>query len=490
MTDSLVRILPEIVLLAGVFALLALDLLWKNEASRRTALLVVSVISLLAAAGVLAGSSADDVAAFSGMIAVDGFARFFMALFLVVAFFGVFLGYASDEIPHERFGEFLILLFCVTLGLFFLSKAQNLLMIYLSIELVSIPSYILAGFRRGDRRSSEAALKYVIYGAAASGLMLYGFSLLYGLTGSMDLAKVAHALQSLNTATPGTHLVMAVAVIFSLAGFCYKAAAVPFHMWCPDVYEGAPTPFVAFLSVGPKAAGLAALARFLLVGYGPPTGAHALPWPVIIGILSVATMTLGNVVAIAQNNVKRLLAYSSIAHAGYLLLGIAVGTSEALQAVMMYLGIYLAMNMGAFAAVMAVRSMTGSEDISAYKGLGAQKPFMAVMMAIFLFSLTGVPPFGGFIGKFYLFAAVIHAHTTFFYVLALIGVLNSAISLYAYARVLRAMFLDGPEGEVSAAPVTRVITAVLAILAVPTVILGIWWSPLIAAIERSSSLLH
>ena len=499
MLASLARFGPELALSATVAAVLVADLVLSTskveslKSNRRRALAWLGVLGVVAAAASLYWSPAVDTALFSGMLAFDGFARFFKGLFLVVALFGVLFGAVSDEIPEERYGEYLLLLFCLTLGLCLLCAAQNLLMIYVSIELVSLPSYILAGFRRGDRRSSEAALKYVVYGAAASGMMLYGFSLFYGLTGTLDLRGIGEHVQQLAGRGPTTLLTVALAGLFSLAGFGYKVAAVPFHMWCPDVYEGAPTPFVAFLSVGPKAAGLAALLRFLLVGYGAPDGWLApghFPWQVILGVLAMATMTLGNLVAIVQDNVKRLLAYSSIAHAGYMLMAVAVGTAQGTRAVMLYLGIYLAMNMGAFLAVMAVRAKTGSESLADYRGLGSRSPYLALTLAVFLFSLTGLPPLAGFIGKFYLFAAVLSVDIPFFWVVALVGVLNSAVSLYYYARVIKAMYLDRLEGEAPAVPLLASHAALLTVLAVPTLVLGVWWGPLAQVIDGASSMLR
>jgi NADH-quinone oxidoreductase subunit N len=283
---------------------------------------------------------------------------------------------------------------------------------------------------------------------------------------------------------------VALAALLALVGFGYKVAAVPFHQWCPDVYEGAPTPVTAFLSVGPKAAGVAALIRFVGEGFHLYDGgsvANALPWPVLLGVLSMATMTLGNLAAIHQENVKRLLAYSSIAHAGYLLMGVAAGTPDAIQAVMVYAPIYLLMNLGAFLAVLLVRARTGAEVIGHYRGLGARNPILAVALAVFLFSLTGLPPLAGFIGKFYLFAAVVQVGTPFFWVLALVGVLNSVISLFYYARIVRAMFLEVSPDGAPQVPVPAPALALLALLAVPTLVLGVWWSPLAALAARAVS---
>lgn len=489
MRESLARFGPELALCATILGILVADLALRRHPARVRTLVLLGILGIAASALECFHLPQGDGSAFSGMISVDGFALFFKGLFLSAALLGVLFGALSEEVPRSRYGEYLLLLFTLTLGMSLLAAARNLLMIYLSIELVSLPSYVLAGFRRGDRKASEAALKYVIYGGAASGLMLYGFSLLYGLAGTLDLAGMCRSITSIAYRGPGSHLAVSAAVLLSLVGFGYKVAAVPFHAWAPDVYEGAPTPFTAFLSVGPKAAGMAALLRFFLVGFGEPTwGAGEFPWRAVVGVLAVATMTLGNLVAIVQDNVKRLLAYSSIAQAGYILMAVAVGTPDARHAVMLYLAIYLLMNMGAFLAVMAVRSRTGSESILDYRGLGARSPYLAVTLGVFLFSLTGLPPLAGFIGKFYLFAAVIRTEIPFFWAVAVIGVVNSAISLYYYARILKAMYLEKPEAEAPSVPLGFSHAALLTALAVPTIILGVWWSPLSAAIDRASSI--
>ena len=394
---------------------------------------------------------------------------------------------------REQIGEYLILVLCLTLGMSLLVASQNLLMIYLALELVSIPSYILAGFRHGDRRSSEAALKYVIFGAASSGMMLYGFSLLYGMAGTLDLGGLLRAVEAQAIGGGiGEQFALAVAILMALAGFAYKVAAVPFQTWCPDVYEGAPTPFTALLSVGPKAAGFAALLRFFVAGFAPEglPGPGAFPWPYLVGLISIATMTVGNLAAIPQDNVKRLLAYSSIAHAGYMLMGVAVGSPLAIKAVLLYLPIYLLMNIGAFLAVMAVRAQTGSESIAAYRGLGSRHPLLAVTLAIFLFSLVGIPPFAGFIGKFFLFAAVLQAKTPFFYTLAVIGVINSVISLYYYARIIKTVLLEKAEPSDGVVLVARPTATLLTLLAIPTLVLGVWWGPLMGVVERSAGILR
>jgi NADH-quinone oxidoreductase subunit N len=323
----------------------------------------------------------------------------------------------------------------------------------------------------------EAALKYVIFGAVASGLMIYGLSLVYGLTGTTKIYEMGRVLAD----GPGSSMTLYVACFFIIAGFAFKVSAVPFHMWSPDVYEGAPTPITAFLSVGPKLAGFAALVRFF---YGAMSvqdyhlnawiPVQDLNWPTVLAVISAVTMTLGNLAAIPQTNIKRMLAYSSIAHAGYMLMGFVLLRNEGLYAIIFYAAIYLAMNLGAFLVVIAFASKMNSEETSSYAGLGWRSPVMAVCFAIFLFSLTGLPPLGGFTAKFLLFAAVIKQGV---YWLAIIAVINSVISLYYYAGIVRLMFLVKPENPdpVSVSPLHA---ALIVILAIPLLVFGVWWGPL------------
>ncbi len=371
------------------------------------------------------------------------------------------------------------LILTTTLGMILMASATNLLTAFLALEMVSIMSYVLAGFRRRSRQSAEAALKYVIYGGVASGVMLYGMSLLYGLAGSTSFTAVRLAC----VATPATATVL-LAVVFCLAGFGYKVAAVPFHMWCPDVYEGAPTPVSAFLSVGPKAAGFALLLRFFGGAIPVEIGHAAAPWPLLLGLIAAATMTLGNLAALQQTNLKRLLAYSSIAHAGYLLLGLVAGGLDGTRAILLYLVTYLFMGLGAFVVIIAVENVGVAPTIAGFAGLGRRAPRTAAAMAVFLFSLTGLPPLAGFFGKFYLFYALLARGGSFMLTLALVGILNSALSLYFYARVLKTMYFEAPKNE-TALPIARVHGGLLAILALPTLALFLCWSPLQRIVDAS-----
>jgi NADH-quinone oxidoreductase subunit N len=326
--------------------------------------------------------------------------------------------------------------------------------------------------------------------------MLYGVSLLYGLFGTTrvigaggigaqltDVSSrlfVAHAFGG----QPAAQLALVVAVVFVLAGVGYKIASVPFHMWCPDVYEGAPTPFTAFLSVGPKAAGFAVAIRFFFAVFEKqlPGGAYAhvteVPWPAIIGIISAVTMTLGNVTALVQDNLKRMLAYSSIAHAGYLLMGLAAASAAGVQSILVYLVVYVFMNVGAFLVVIALSRATGGETVADMRGLGARAPIAALTLTIFLFSLTGLPPLAGFTGKYLIFAALVQQGGFWNVVLAVIGVLNSAVSLFYYARIIKAMYLeDAPAAEPMQVP--ALYTGVLVALSIPLLIFGVYWGPLI-----------
>jgi NADH-quinone oxidoreductase subunit N len=364
-------------------------------------------------------------------------------------------------------------------------------MVYLSIELVSMVSYVLAGFRKGDRKAAEGSLKYVIYGGVASGVMLFGMSYLYGLTGTTGLVELGQRIATLQM-TAATKMALVIGIVFVTAGVGYKVAAVPWHMWCPDVYEGAPTPFTAFLSVGPKAAGFALALRFFHSAFASPTAAATgfadalagIPWPAVVGVVSAVTMTLGNFTALSQTNLKRLLAYSSIAHAGYTLMGLSAISDLGNQAVMIYMLVYLVMNLGAFLVVILVAEATGSESILDYKGLARRHPVAAVTFAIFLFSLTGLPPFAGFVGKWYLFYAVFERvggpSGTWYALLLLIGALNTAVSLYYYVRIVRAMFIDPPYADAATAIAPKVgYQVLLGAFSVLVLVFGVWWTPMV-----------
>lgn len=527
--NDLALIGPELIVGVGILLLLIGDLAFSKIKAKRATLVLITLL-ILAWAGVhllqpflgnVSAAQAENLnflqvvtSAFAHQIAVDPLATFFRLFFVVIAMAVTWTSFLSKEIISKHMGEYLALLLSITLGMFLMASANDLLMVYLGVEFVSIVSFALAGYRQHDRRSSEAALKYVIYGGTASGVMLFGISLLYGMFGTTELTEIHHALVAWQSdpgqATLGVFgllssfkwlsFTLLVASLFVFAGFFYKIAAVPFHMWSPDVYEGAPTPFTGFLSVGPKAAGFALLIRFFIALF-VPTGERGflvqnevfpvaidLPLPVIMGIVAATTMTLGNLAAIWQNNVKRLLAYSSIAHAGYLLMGFVVLSPAAMEAVMFYLVMYFFMNLGAFTVCQAVRDKTGKETLDAFQGLGTRAPFLAIAMVVFLVALTGLPPTAGFIAKFYVFAAVVAHGGYWYWVLAVIAIINSAISLYYYMRIAKAMYFDKVEIK-EPMPMGFGYTAVVALLTIPVLVFGLLWSPVMRPV-RSSLMLY
>ncbi len=480
---SLAYVLPEFALLAAIVALLGLDLRVRDKERLGWLALVGAGASLRAAARQFGG---PEGWLFHRMLVLDGFAVFFKGLLALAAMAAVWMSMGSAEVRGVRAkAEYYALLLSGTLGMYLMASAANLLMAYLSLELLSLTSYVLTGFLRRDRRSGEAALKYLIYGGVASGTMIYGMSWFFGLAGSMDFAAI-HAV--LTQADPD-RLAVFLSLLLVLVGFGFKIAAVPFHMWVPDVYHGAPIPITAFLAVGSKAAGFALAIRFFYpvvseaAGDGTWRILSGVEWPQLVLVLSMVTMTLGNLAALSQQNLKRLLAYSSIAHAGYALMGFAILSDEGLRAMMFYLVAYYLMNLGAFLVVMIVANANGREDLEGMRGLAWRGgAALAVAMAVFLFSLAGLPPLAGFIGKFYLFAAVIHRG---FYLLALVGVLNSVVSLYYYARIVRAMFLDFPDGSEPQVAMGLHCGALLWTLAGATVVVGVYWGPVIGLVDRS-----
>lgn len=496
---------PELVLIAGVLLLMLLDLGWMQSRYRVLILTTAALACVGVAAGCLAYQPEQSRAMFNGMIASDRFATFWKWLFLGAAGLTVLIAARSHELTSPRIGVFYALLFAVVLGMFLMASSLDLLMLYLAVEVVSLPSYALAGYKPGDRRAAEASLKYVIYGGVASGIMLFGLSYIYGLTGSTNLNALGVRLESLAAPASaggqaGLRVALMIAVIFVLSGIGYKIAAVPWHMWCPDVYEGAPTPFTAFLSVGPKAAGLALAVRVFYSALASAGGSEGfarglvdVPWPAVVGVLSAVTMTLGNLTALHQTNLKRLLAYSSISHAGFALMGLAAASRLGVQSVMVYMLVYLVMNLGAFLAVIAIAQATGSETIADCKGLAHRHPLLAVTFAVFLFSLAGIPPLAGFVGKWYLFVAVLDHYAAdggaWYVALAVIAALNTAVALYYYVRIIRAMFIEAPTGELVVRPKVSY-QVMLGAFSAALVLFGVWWNPILTWTQASLAFMN
>ncbi len=480
-TQAVIRnlqlVLPEIVLTLTILAVIGYDLFLRRETSHRTALLALAGLAIMAVCLIRQGTT-PPTEAFMQLVRVDAFGRFFKFLFIATTALIVLFSLHSREVRTYKSGEYYAILLTATLGMCLLVSAINFLMFYLAIETVSLSSYVLAGYLKRDRSSSEAALKYLLYGAVASGVMLFGISYLFGITGSFSMAAAIGDIS--------TQKVALVALLFVLVGLAFKMALVPFHFWVPDVYQGAPTPITAYLAVASKAAGFGALFRFLLplfpdveIGYALQEVVAQLDIRPLFWVLAVVTMSVGNLVAIRQRDLKRLLAYSSIAHAGYITMGLAVMNAKALEAMLFYFVAYLFMNLGAFLVAMILINKLGSSLLDDCKGLVSQLPFLVVAMTIFLFSLTGIPPTVGFIAKFNLFYILIAEGTWWYYSLALIGVGNTVVSLYYYMRIVKAMVLEKADVERPPVPWSPADGLLLLVLVVPTIVLGVYWSPLI-----------
>ncbi len=454
------NILPELVLTSGALVVLIADVLLPRES--RGALAWVTLLAIGATLAALVPFRSTHVEVAHGLLAVDQFALFFKVVFLVAAAITVLMSVRYLEIEGASPGEYYFLILCATLGMMIMAGGIDLITIFIGLETMAVSFYILAGFIKPSQRSNEAAVKYFLLGAFSLGILLYGMSLMYGLSGTTNLRVMAAAFAGQET---DARLVLA--VILVVAGVGFKIAAVPFHMWAPDVYEGAPTPVTAFLSVGSKAASFAMLIRIFLEGL--PSMDH--DWRLLFETLAIITMTVGNIAALTQSNVKRMLAYSSIAHAGYVLIGIVAGTSRGITATLVYLFIYAFMQLGAFAVIVGLRRAdVAGEELKDFSGLHARNPFAAFAMLLFMLSLGGIPPTAGFMGKFWLFSAAIDAHYNW---LAVIGVLNSAISLYYYVRIVVFMYVK-KEALGSEPATSPTLAVVLGVAVAATLVLGVY----------------
>lgn len=429
-------ILPEIglIVLAGI--ILVMDLLLRERSSRgilgwTTAggLLIIAILSMF-----FSNPGSDAILMWGGMLRLDGTGFVFRLIFLAGAGLTALIATEYDGLREK--GEFYILMLVSTLGMALMASAADLILLYLAIETTSIPLYILAGFVTRDRKSVEAGIKYLLFGAMTSAVMLFGMSFLYGFSGTTNLYALAQGIQF--SAVP--HALVIVSLLLVLVGFGFKISAAPFHFWAPDVYEGAPTPVAGFLSTASKAAGFAVLMRVLLTAFAD----YSPVWIVALGGLAALSMFIGNLLALTQKNIKRLLAFSSIAQAGYILIGVAADTAFGTSGAVFYLISYLLTNLAAFGIVTLIGRVTGSDQISSYAGLHRRSPILALGLLIALLSLGGIPPFAGFFGKFLVFGAAIQAQQ---YWLVVIGIINSVISLYYYLVVLKVVYLYRSEDE-------------------------------------------
>ena len=427
--SGIVPLLPEIVLAGGGMILLMLGVFCTPG---REGLIDALSIVLLVVAGVLVILLPEArLVSFGGSFVVDDFARFLKILAVIGSAAAILMSIDYDRREQQRRFEYSVLIVLSTLGMLMLISAADLIALYLGLELMSLPLYVVAASHRTSLRSTEAGLKYFVLGALSSGMLLYGASLVYGFTGTVSFAGIAQS-----AASAGTGLVFG--LVFLFAGFCFKVSAVPFHMWTPDVYEGAPTPVTAFFAAAVKVAGIAMFVRTAIVAFPDITG----QWQEIVSFVSVASMLLGSFAAIGQRSFKRLMAYSSIGHMGYALIGLASGTAEGVQGVLVYMAIYITMTLGIFAVILSMRRSSGMvESIDQFAGLARTHPTRAFLLAMLLFSMAGIPPLAGFFAKFFVFLAAIKAGL---YPLAVIGVLASVIGCYYYLAIVKTMYFDEP----------------------------------------------
>jgi len=465
--SALLPILPEIVLACGAMLMLMVGV--SIYQSPRSALIVNAwcIAVLVLVASLMLVMPAGRFVMFGGSFVVDDFARFLKLLALLGSAGALILSLDYLTIDKQQKFEYGVLFLLSTLGMMLLISANDLIALYLGLELMSLPLYVVAASNRESVRSTEAGLKYFVLGALSSGMLLYGASLIYGFTGTVNFAGIAKATAN------GAGIGLIFGLVFLFVGFCFKVSAVPFHMWTPDVYEGAPTPVTAFFAAAPKVAGIAIFVRATVVAF--PGITH--DWQQIVVFVSIASMALGAFAAIGQKNIKRLMAYSSIGHMGFALVGLAAGTPEGVQGVLVYMAIYVAMTLGTFACILAMRR-DGMlvENIRDLAGLSRTHPTMAFFLAMLLFSLAGVPPLAGFFAKFYVFLAAIKAGL---YVLAVIGVITSVVGAYYYLTIVKIMYFDEPVKSFQAMP--GLLRLVLAVTGMINILFFVYPAPLLGA---------
>ncbi len=463
--NALQPIFPEIVLAIGAMALLMLAVFAGERSARFVNTLCI--LLLIGVGALIVWLPAGRATLFDGSFVVDDFARFLKLLTLAGSAGTLIL--SLDYLTKENLqkAEYGVLVLLATLGMMVLISANDLIALYLGLELMSLPLYVIASSNRDNAKSTEAGLKYFVLGALSSGMLLYGASLIYGFTGTVNFAGIAKAAQG------GAGIGLIFGIVFLFAGFCFKISAVPFHMWTPDVYEGAPTPVTAFFAAAPKVAGIAIFVRATIVAF--PGVTHS--WQQIVVFVAIASMALGAFAAIGQKNIKRLMAYSSIGHMGFALVGLAAGTAEGVQGVLIYMAIYVGMTLGTFACILAMRrDGVAVENISDLAGLSRTKPAMAFMFAMLLFSLAGVPPLAGFFGKFYVFLAAVNAGL---FTLAVLGVLSSVVGAFYYLAIVKVMYFDQPAPAFQRMP--ALVGLMLAVFGTLNIVFFLYPGPLVGA---------
>ena len=467
---------PEMLLAAAAMVLLILGVMRGESSTRLISWLAIGVLILVLIVAEIGGG--ERRVGFYGMFVTDAFALFMKALVLIGSAVTILMGMRYNEEQGIARFEFPVLVLLATTGMMVMISANDLITLYVALELQNLALYVVASFDRDSVRSSEAGLKYFVLGALSSGMLLYGASLIYGFTGTTAFADLTKLVSG--GAVPSTGVI--IGLVFVVVGLAFKVSAVPFHMWTPDVYEGAPTPVTAFFAVAPKVAALALFVRFMIAPFGPLIG----EWRQIIIFLSIASMVLGAFAAIAQQNIKRLMAYSSIGHVGYALIGLAAGTANGIRGLLVYMAIYLFMTVGTWAVILCMRRDGRMlEGISDLAGLSRSQPGLALALAIFMFALSGIPPTAGFFAKLYVFLAAIDAKLTG---LAVIGVVTSVVSAFYYLRVVRVMYFDEPVG-VFDRPITAELKGVVFVTAVVTLFFFLIPGPIVEGAEAAASAL-
>ncbi len=471
---ALLPALPELVLVCSAMLLLLIGV-FRGEASSRL-VSWLAVLALVVTLGLAVRVGLEPRVSFYGMFVTDPFAAFMKTLVLLGSAVTILMGMRYFEDHGIARFEFPVLVMLASTGMMIMVSANDLITLYLGLELQSLALYVVASFDRDSPRSSEAGLKYFVLGALASGLLLYGASLVYGFTGTTNFAALATAVSSGGAPSAG----LIIGLVFVAIGLAFKVSAVPFHMWTPDVYEGAPTPVTAFFAVSTKMAAIALFIRFLVEPFGPLLA----EWRQIIVFLSVASMILGSVAAIAQSNIKRLMAYSSIGHIGYALIGLAVGTSSGIRGVLVYMAIYLFMNLGTWAVILCMRrNGQMAEGIADLAGLARTQPGLALALAIFMFAMAGVPPTAGFFSKLYIFLAAIDAHLNG---LAIIGVLASVVGAFYYLRIVKVMYFDEPLAAFDR-PISAELKGVLLVTAIVTLFFILLPDPIVGPAQAAAA---
>ncbi len=478
MLNNLTLILPELILFIGAMGLLMIGAFSKTDATKTVDL---GAIAILALATVAAGSFAGDARAlaFNGAFVMDSFASLMKVLTFLAT--GIAIVMSQSFLQREKLArfEYSVLLLLAAAGMGMMISANDLISLYMGIELQSLALYVVAAINRDSLRSTEAGLKYFVLGALSSGMLLYGASLIYGFSGSTNFAEISAAFQPQDGVLP---MAQVLGLVFLLAGLAFKISAVPFHMWTPDVYEGAPTSVTAFFASAPKIAGMAIFLRIMMTGFEDALVA----WQQIIILLAVASMVLGAFAAIGQQNIKRLMAYSSIGHMGFALVGFAAATPTGVSSVILYMALYVVMTLGTFACILSMRRDSGPvERIDDLAGLSQTRPFMAFCIAVMMFSLAGIPPMAGFFGKLFVFRAAIDANL---YALSVIGVLASVVGAYYYLRIVKIMYLDPPTDEVNE-PMPRELSFLAGAMTAITLLFFIYPAPLVKLAETAGAVL-